>query len=112
VCTEPSSTKQVEDGVGWGLETDAETLIRTTPAVDEPTPEDAEAVCRQVRCPVFVVPGASPAPRRRDADRAAPHDVWVGENACCAAPAIEATTSHASSASGFAGGAPTTSPSR
>src|SRR5262249_34471983 len=27
IFTEPHSTKQIEDGIGWGLETDAETLI-------------------------------------------------------------------------------------
>ena len=27
--TEPHSTKQLEDCVGWGLETDAETLVAT-----------------------------------------------------------------------------------
>jgi pimeloyl-ACP methyl ester carboxylesterase/predicted glycosyltransferase len=37
IFTEPHSTKQIEDGVAWGLETDAETLIATTlaPAFDE-----------------------------------------------------------------------------
>jgi hypothetical protein len=30
--TEPHSTKQIEDAVGWGLETDPETILR------EPTP--------------------------------------------------------------------------
>ena len=29
VFTEPHSTKQREDAVGWGLETDAETLVAT-----------------------------------------------------------------------------------
>ena len=32
IFTEPHSTKQIEDGVGWALETDAETLIATEPA--------------------------------------------------------------------------------
>ncbi len=55
--TEPHSTKQWEDGVGWGLETDAETLLLTGPGLDEPTAAEAESVCRQVRCPVLVVHG-------------------------------------------------------
>jgi pimeloyl-ACP methyl ester carboxylesterase len=57
VFIEPHSTKQVEDGVGWGLETDAETLLLTGPGIDDATPETAEATCRQVRCPVLVVHG-------------------------------------------------------
>ena len=57
VFTEPHSTKPWEDGVGWGLETDAETLLLTGPGLDEPTAADAEAICRQVRCPVLVVHG-------------------------------------------------------
>jgi pimeloyl-ACP methyl ester carboxylesterase len=55
--TEPHSIKQREDGVDWALETDAATLLLTLPAVDCLTPEDAEAICRQVRCPVLVVHG-------------------------------------------------------
>ena len=57
VFTEPHSIKQWEDGVGYGLETTAETLLLTAPAVAAPTAEDAEAICRQVRCPVLVVHG-------------------------------------------------------
>ncbi len=57
VFTEPHSIKQREDGVGWGLETDAPTLLLTTPAIAEPTEADAKAICRQVRCPVLIVHG-------------------------------------------------------
>jgi pimeloyl-ACP methyl ester carboxylesterase/predicted glycosyltransferase len=57
VFTEPHSTKQREDGVAWGLETTAETLLLTAPGVAEPTSGDAEAVCRLVRCPVLIVHG-------------------------------------------------------
>ena len=57
VFTEPHSIKQQEDAVGWGLETTAETLLLTAPAVAALTAEDAEAICRQVRCPVLVVHG-------------------------------------------------------
>ncbi len=57
VFTEPHSIKQREDGVGWGLETTAETLLLTAPAVAAVTAADAEATCRQVRCPVLVVHG-------------------------------------------------------
>jgi pimeloyl-ACP methyl ester carboxylesterase/predicted glycosyltransferase len=55
--TEPHSTKQREDGVGWGLETDAETLLPTVAGIVGPTEAEAEAVCRAVRCPVLVVHG-------------------------------------------------------
>ncbi len=57
VFTEPHSTKPLEDGVAWGLDTTAETLLLTVPAVGEPTAADAEAICRQVRCPVLIVHG-------------------------------------------------------
>ena len=57
VFTEPHSTKQREDGVAWGLETAAETLLLTGPGVAEPDAAAAEAICRQVRCPVLIVHG-------------------------------------------------------
>jgi hypothetical protein len=57
VFTEPHSIKQREDGVGYGLETTAQTLLLTGAAVAAPTEADAEAICRQVRCPVLVVHG-------------------------------------------------------
>ena len=57
VFTEPHSVKQREDGVGWGLETTAQTLLLTVPAMAAVTEADAEAICRQVRCPVLVVHG-------------------------------------------------------
>ena len=57
VFTEPHSIKQREDGVSWGLETTAETLLRTVPAVAAVTEAEAEATCRQLRCPVLIVHG-------------------------------------------------------
>ena len=57
VVTEPHSTKQWEDLVGWGMETDAGTLLHTVPGIVEPSAADAEQVCRAVRCPVLVVHG-------------------------------------------------------
>jgi pimeloyl-ACP methyl ester carboxylesterase/predicted glycosyltransferase len=65
--TEPHSTKQREDAVGWGLETDAETLVATQLA---PRFEDAEQVRQvtdRIRCPVLVIHGSDDAIR--------PHDV-------------------------------------
>ena len=69
VFTEPHSTKPHEDGVAWGLDTTAETLLLTVPAVGEPTAADAEAICRQVRCPVLIVHG--------DQDGIVPYDTGV-----------------------------------
>jgi pimeloyl-ACP methyl ester carboxylesterase len=54
--TEPHSTKQIEDAVGWGLETDAEVLVATYDA-RAMTPEEAKSLCRRVRCPVLVIHG-------------------------------------------------------
>jgi pimeloyl-ACP methyl ester carboxylesterase len=54
---EPHSTKAIEDGIGWGLETDAETLILTHDAPSMSEVEEAEAMCRKVQCPVLVIHG-------------------------------------------------------
>jgi pimeloyl-ACP methyl ester carboxylesterase/predicted glycosyltransferase len=53
---EPHSTKQIEDGVGWGLETDPATLIAvsTHRFLEEDYLRD---VCARVRCPVLVIHG-------------------------------------------------------
>ncbi len=54
--TEPHSTKPIEDCVGWGLETTAETLGLTNlaPAL---TPEELRELAGRVRCPVLVIHG-------------------------------------------------------
>jgi pimeloyl-ACP methyl ester carboxylesterase/predicted glycosyltransferase len=56
IFTEPHSTKAIEDGISWGLETDAETLIAT---YDAPlfAAEEARALAARVRCPVLVIHG-------------------------------------------------------
>jgi pimeloyl-ACP methyl ester carboxylesterase/predicted glycosyltransferase len=58
--TEPHSTKPIEDCVGWGLETTAETLLATEigNGLDETT---ARELCAQVRCPVLVIQGTADA---------------------------------------------------
>jgi len=54
--TEPHSTKQIEDAVGWGLDTDPQTLALT---VDAPgLGEDAvRGLCATIRCPTLVIQG-------------------------------------------------------
>ena len=58
--TEPHSTKPIEDCIGWGLETTAETLVATQLRewMDEDTARD---LCRRVRCPVRVIQGSEDA---------------------------------------------------
>jgi pimeloyl-ACP methyl ester carboxylesterase/predicted glycosyltransferase len=53
---EPHSTKQREDGVGWGLDTDAETLIATSLG-RWLAPAEISDLAARVRCPVLVVHG-------------------------------------------------------
>jgi pimeloyl-ACP methyl ester carboxylesterase len=57
VFTEPHSTKQREDAVRWGLETDADTLIATPNAPSLETREQVLELCSRVRCPVLVIHG-------------------------------------------------------
>lgn len=57
VLTDAHASKAFEDIVGWGLETDPETLIATVPGIAERTPAEAEEICRAIRCPVLVVHG-------------------------------------------------------
>ena len=54
---EPHSTKQIDDGVGWGLDTDPETLgatLRTPPTVDAAA---FAAMCASIRAPALVIQG-------------------------------------------------------
>ena len=53
---QPHSTKPIEDGVGWALETTGETLALTYLAPDL-EPDEAFELARRVRCPVLVVHG-------------------------------------------------------
>jgi pimeloyl-ACP methyl ester carboxylesterase/predicted glycosyltransferase len=57
IFTEPHSTKQIEDSVGWGLETTPEVLIATEDAPYAVNKETAEEFARRVRCPVLVIQG-------------------------------------------------------
>jgi pimeloyl-ACP methyl ester carboxylesterase len=61
--TEPHSTKQREDTVGWGLGTDAETLVATQLAprlIDE---ESVRALLSRIDCPMLVIHGSDDAVR-------------------------------------------------
>lgn len=66
IFVEPHSSKQIEDSIGWALETDPDTLIATvraphlddSPGADQP---GAAHLTAQVMCPCLVVHG--------DADR-------------------------------------------
>ncbi len=69
VFTEPHSTKQREDGLAWGLETTAETLLLTGLGVGSATAAEAEATCRKVSCPVLIVHG--------DQDGVVPYETGV-----------------------------------
>ncbi|HUF85571.1 MAG TPA: alpha/beta hydrolase, partial [Acidimicrobiia bacterium] len=56
---EPHSTKQIEDAVGWGLETDPATLVATIDAEGASAPPaEIEDRCRQIQCPVLVIHGS------------------------------------------------------
>jgi pimeloyl-ACP methyl ester carboxylesterase len=65
--SESHSTKQIEDLVGWGLDTSPETLVLTQLGAQPAGREAMEAILRRVRCPVLVVHG--------DDDRVRPHAV-------------------------------------
>ncbi len=59
--TEPHSTKQIEDAIGWGGQTDPETITR---GMDAEWPNDRETalrLCAQVRCPTLVIQGSQDA---------------------------------------------------
>ena len=59
--TEPHSTKQIEDGIGWGLETDPQTILRGMDAAWLNDRDTALRLCAQVRCPTLVLQGSADA---------------------------------------------------
>ena len=67
VFSESHSTKQIEDFVGWGLETSPETLTLTQLGAQPASRSEMEAILGRVRCPVLVVHGGD--------DRVRPHAV-------------------------------------
>ena len=54
---EPHSTKQIEDGIGWALETDPETLADTNSALGLCGREQFRDLAERVRCPTLVIHG-------------------------------------------------------
>ncbi len=58
--SEPHSTKQFEDCVGWGLETSGETLV-TAQYGAKLEPEEARDLASRIRCPVLVIHGTNDA---------------------------------------------------
>jgi len=61
--TEPHSTKQREDAVGWGLETTAETLVATQLAPRLQDEGGVRDLLARVDCPVLVIHGSEDAIR-------------------------------------------------
>lgn len=61
---EPHSTKQIDDAIGWALETTAEVLIATNLA-PFPGKEAMRECCKRITCPVLVIHG--------DDDQIIPH---------------------------------------
>jgi pimeloyl-ACP methyl ester carboxylesterase/predicted glycosyltransferase len=63
VFTEPHSTKQFEDCVGWGLETTGETLALTYLGRVLNDPDEFADLCHRITCPVLVIHGTDDAVR-------------------------------------------------
>ncbi len=67
---EPHSTKQIEDCVGWALETNPETLVATQLAKRLPDAASVRELAARVRCPALVIHGTDDAIRPHDSGRA------------------------------------------
>jgi pimeloyl-ACP methyl ester carboxylesterase len=63
IFTEPHSTKQVEDGVGWALEIDGETLAAAHLGLECCNAAATRRLAARVACPVLVVHGTRDAVR-------------------------------------------------
>ena len=58
ICSEPHSTKQIEDGVAWAGETTGPVMIKTVEARAIPPAHDVgEAMYRKIRCPLLLLHG-------------------------------------------------------
>jgi pimeloyl-ACP methyl ester carboxylesterase/predicted glycosyltransferase len=70
VFTEPHSTKQREDAIGWALETSPETLVATQLAPRLPDEASVRELAARIRCPVVVMHGLDDAVRPHDSGAA------------------------------------------
>jgi pimeloyl-ACP methyl ester carboxylesterase len=59
--TEPHSTKQTEDAIGWGLQTDPQTILRGMDAEWTNDRDGALRLAAQVPCPTLVIQGSQDA---------------------------------------------------
>jgi pimeloyl-ACP methyl ester carboxylesterase/predicted glycosyltransferase len=66
ICSEPHSTRQIEDGVAWASDTSGEVLVKTVEArAIKPDFDVSEAMYRKIGCPVLMIHG--------DNDQIQPH---------------------------------------
>ena len=80
ICSEPHSTKQIEDGIGWAAETSGPTLIRTVEARSIPPAFDvSEQMYRRIRCPVLFIHGHNDQIQPHERARAAHAEVGGSE---------------------------------
>jgi pimeloyl-ACP methyl ester carboxylesterase len=61
VFSEPHSTKQIEDAIGWGLQTDPQTILRAMETEWPKERDTALRLCAQVRCPTLLIQGSQDA---------------------------------------------------
>ena len=58
VCSDPHSTKQIEDGIDWANDTSGPVLAKTIEArVIAPAFDVSEAMYRKIRCPILMIHG-------------------------------------------------------
>jgi pimeloyl-ACP methyl ester carboxylesterase len=57
IFNEPHSTKQIEDGIAWGLETTSETLAATVIGPNRTMTSELPDLIQRIRCPVLVIHG-------------------------------------------------------
>jgi pimeloyl-ACP methyl ester carboxylesterase/predicted glycosyltransferase len=70
IFTEPHSTKAIEDGVAWQMETDAETLIATAYTPGHTSRESVVAELERIQCPKLVIHGSDDAINSVDVGKA------------------------------------------
>jgi len=63
IFTEPHSTKQIEDAIGWALEIDGETLAAAHLGLECCDTAATRRLAARVACPVLVVHGSDDAVR-------------------------------------------------